>query len=296
MIAWKTGTIPQWKQYIYQYRIARAQLKYFDHLSFRRSRFGVPKSCIRKGYQSQLAALRNKFLNRPCTVICNGPSLASIDPRLIKKTISIGCNGIYKRFSDWGFSTDFIVFEDVEQFEIRAPELGAIEGTQKMAAIYNAYALQSHDGWLFFNAPRCAANGYYWSGDDVYPQFSQDFASIVHLGATVTYIMLQLAFHLGCNPVYIVGLDHDYGKLPELFPPGKIRITEKNYQFVKECHFDPAYYRIGDVIGVPHVRQQELAYAKALGVFASNSRKLINVSDTTKLQGIPRVSISGWII
>lgn len=294
MIAWKTTSHPKWKQLIFQQRVARAQLGYFDHFGFRKGRFKFPRPTLIKGYQSQIAALRNKYLDQPCTVICNGPSLESVPPETIKRTITIGCNGVYKKFPDWGFSTNFLVFEDVEQFEIRAPDLLAVNGPIKMAAIYNAYALSNTRDWIFFNAPRCANNDYYWSSEDIYPQFSKDFASVVHLGSTVTYIMLQLAFHLGCNPVYIVGLDHNYGKLPSLFPPGKIKITEENFDLVKHCHFDPSYYKIGDVIGVPWVKQQELAYDLALRSFTESGRSLLNVSDTTKLKVIPRIGVAKW--
>jgi len=296
MLAWNTSKTPKLRQVIYQLRIAQAQLCYFDHFAFRVGKLGLPMPAKIKGHQSRLAALRNKYRNRPCTIICNGPSLATVDPGIIRKTVSIGCNGVYKRFEDWGFSTDFLVFEDVEQFELRAPEICQLQGPQKMAALYNAYALPSRKGWLFFNAPRCSANGYYWSELDIYPQFSEDFASVVHLGNTVTYIMLQLAFHLGCNPVYIVGLDHNYGKLPALFPPGKIKVTEENYPLVRECHFEPSYYKIGDVIGVPWVEKQELAYAKAVEVFASHSRKLINVSNTTKLHLVKKIELTDWVL
>lgn len=294
MIAWKTNLVPKWKQLIFQQRIALAQLRYFDHLGFRRGPLNLPKPSVIKGYQSRLAALRNKYSGQACTVICNGPSLKEIPPELVRKTISIGCNGIYKKFDDWGFSTDFLVFEDVEQFEIRAPDLSSVHGPLKMAAIYNAYALSNTQDWLFFNAPRCVGNGYYWLPEDIYPQFSEDFASVVHLGSTVTYIMLQLAFHLGCNPVYIIGLDHNYGKFPEIFPPGKIKITNEIYDLVKNCHFDSNYYKIGDVIGVPWVQQQERAYELAERVFKKSNRSLVNVSDTTKLTLIPRLGVAEW--
>jgi hypothetical protein len=294
MLEWKSSSTPKWRQLIYQARIAAAQLTYFDRLGFRKGRFGLPKPARVKGYQSRLAELRNRFRGHPCTVICNGPSLADVDPRVIQRTISIGCNGLYKKFGDWGFSTHFLVFEDVEQFELRAADVSGLAGPTKMAAIYNAYALASHRDWLFFNAPRCQTNDYYWDEADAYPQFSEDFASIVHLGSTVTYVMLQLAFHLGCDPVVIVGLNHDYGRLPELFPPGKIPVTHENYPLVQQCHFDPAYYKVGDVIGVPWVARQETAYRKALEVFRAHKRQLLNATAGTKLLSLPIISTDDY--
>ena len=273
-----------------QLKIFKTQVNYFDHYSLKLNKFGFPTPCLRQGYQSKLAKLYNSRKGERAVIICNGPSLSSTPVDFIKSSVSIGCNGIYKQFSDWGFSTDYLVFEDVQQFEIRAPDLAKVKGPLKLAALYNSYAVADTQDWIFFNSPRSVANQYYWS-DDLYPQFSMDFASIVHLGATVTYIMLQLAYFLGCDPVYIVGLDFSYGKLSEMFPPGKITITPENFDIVKTCHVDPDYYKIGDIIGVPNARLQRLSFAKADQVFNLSGRTLLNASAKSSLDVIKRVSI-----
>ena len=58
--------------------------------------------------------------------------------------------------------------------------------------------------------------------------------------------MLQFAYHLGFSKIFIVGLDHNYGKLPKLFKPGKIDVTPENLHLVQQCHFKKDYYKIGD--------------------------------------------------
>ena len=283
MIAWKSN-LPIIRQSVYYWRLISTQLLYFDHYALKRTRFIIPKPKRVMGYQSQLAKLYNKHKDKRCFIIANGPSLANMDVEFLKNEITIGCNGLYKNFEKWGFHTNYLVFEDIEQFEIRAPELKNVQGPIKMAAIYNSYALSDRSEWIFFNSPRCMTNElFYWDEMELYPQFSSDFSSIVHLGGSVTYIMLQLAYFLGCNEVYLLGLDHNYGKLPELFPPGKIEITEENYHLVQECHFDKNYYKIGNVIGVPWIKKQEQAYEKALEVFNKAGRKIINLSEGSML-------------
>lgn len=289
MHAWSDST-PFLLQLLYQARIATAQLRYFDHFSLLMTRYGVPKIARRDGYQGRLSLLRNQYRNKPCTVICNGPSLASVDPQLLRATVTIGCNGVYTRFPDWGFSTDFLVSEDIQQFEQRAEEISRLDGPFKLAALYNAYALRSHRDWTFFHAPRCYHSAYYGNPDDGFPLFSTDFASVVHLSSTVTYIMLQLAYHLGCDPVILVGLDFSYGKLAEFFPPGKLVITEELLPLVSKCHFDPSYYKVGDVIGVPWYEDQKRGYVKALEAFEAAGRCLVNATNNTQLDVIPVVS------
>ena len=290
MIAWNRNKTKLFSEAVFQWRVWKAQLNFFDHLSVKRkSKF---KFCVRKaeGYQSKLASLKNKFHKKPCTIVANGPSLNDSDPNLIRQTVSIGCNGIFKRFPEWGFETNFLVFEDIEQFEIRAKELGKTRYSQKLAGIYNAYCVKDHKEWLFFHAPRSQNHSYYFHDESIYPEFSKDFAGIVHLGSTVSFIMLQLAYHIGCDPVIIIGLDHDYGELQKLYPPGKVAITEENISIVRECHFQENYYKIGDVVGVPWVEKQEQAFQSALNAFAKDGRTLLNASKKSNLGIIPRVS------
>jgi hypothetical protein len=287
MIAW-TKTFPKRERLIGYYRLLRARHRFYDRLGLVWGKKWRPVVDAVPGYQQKFALMRDKFRGRRCFIIANGPSLKDIDISKLRKEITMGCNGIYKMFPDWGFHTTYLMFEDIEQIELRRRDIHAVQGPIKMAAIYNAYCFKPDAKTLFFNAPRMRGQKYYWT--DLYPQFSTDFAAVVHLGSTVTYIMLQLAYHLGCDPVYIVGLDHDYGELPKLFPPGKITITEENIHLVQGLHFSDKYYKVGDQIGVPFVEMQEKAYAAARKAFEEDGRQVLNASTHTCLDVFERCS------
>lgn len=281
MIAW-TKDFQKKRKLVAYFRLVRSRLKYFDH-------YGLSKSVISRkpGYQLRIAGMRNKHEQKRCFILGNGPSLANMNLAPLKDEITIGSNGIYKWFDRWGFTTDYLLFEDIEQTEIRGPEIQSIKGPVKMCALYNAYALGADVNTIFFNSPRVKKHEYYWK-PPLYPQFSKDFASVVHLGSTVTYIGLQLAYHLGCNPVYLVGVDHNYGSLPDYFPPGKITVDEDNLKLVQQCHFDPNYYKIGDTIGVPYTRRQEQAYSAAKSEFEAIGRKVYNAGIDSHLKVFER--------
>ncbi len=289
MLAW-TRAFPLHERFLGYLRLLRARHRFHDRLGLRRGgRFGITIG-QRPGDQQRLAMMRNKHRGRRCFVIANGPSLNGMDLSPLRDEITIGCNGIYKAFPGWGFHTDYLIFEDIEQLELRRRDIGAIKGPLKLAALYNAYAFPADSRTIFFNAPRMRGNLYYWT--DIYPQFSPDFAAIAHLGSSVTYLMLELAYHLGCDPVYLIGLDHDYGELPRRFPPGKITITEQNIDLVRGLHFSNAYYKIGDQIGVPDVARQEMAYALAQSAFENDGRKIYNASAESKLDLFERVEFA----
>ena len=274
-------------------RLLNARIRYNEYYSIGRyGRFGQ-KFRIENhlGDQDQIAAMRNRYLGNRCFILGNGPSLKKMNLDFLKDEITIGSNGIYGFFKEMGFTTKFLLFEDVEQTEIRAPDIHKVKGPIKMAALYNAYCIKRDSNTLFFNAPRSHNSGYYWD-KDLYPQFSRDFSSVVHLGATVTYIALQLAYHLGCNPVYLIGVDHNYGKLPSIFPPGKIEITKENLHLVQQCHFDKNYYKIGDLIGVPWVKGQELSYQLAKEEFIRVGRTTYNAGIDSKLTVYPHTEFN----
>ena len=284
MIAW-TPQIPWWEKPVGYWRLLRVRRRFYD-------RIGVtwggwrPKLTMVPGYQQRLAVMRDRYKGKRCFVLANGPSLKQLDLSKLRKEITIGCNGIYQLYPEWGFTTTYLVFEDIEQIELRRKDIAAVKGPKKLAAIYNAYCFRADQDTIFFHAPRYRGGKYYWT--ELYPQFSTDFAGIVHLGSTVTHIMLQLAYHLGCDPVYVIGLDHDYGDLPKRFPPGKITITEENIDLIRGLHFSHQYYKVGDQIGVPDVERQEQAYALARDTFVRAGRRVYNASAHTALDVFER--------
>ena len=233
-----------------------------------------------RGYRLSMHRWRDKYKGRRCFVIGNGPSLQQMDIPKLKNEITIGCNGIYKEFADWGFYTNYILFEDIQQTELRRKDILKVNGPIKLAGIHNAYAFKADENTYFMYCR--IGDKTYW--DHLAPMFSEDFPNIVYLGSTVTYISLQLAFHLGCDPVYLIGVDHNYGELPKLFPPGKITITEENIHLVRGLHFDDDYYKVGDQIGVPNVKIQEDAYAKAREVYERHGRHIYNAGLNSKLE------------
>ncbi len=283
MIVW-TKNFPEKEKPGGYLRLFRARANYFDQIKPARNGAGQLRLLRRAGFQTVLRHMRNVHAGKPGFILGNGPSLKEMDLSPLKNQITFGANGIYQMFEQWGFHTKYLLFEDTEQTELRRHEIHQVKGPTKLAAIYNAYCFKNFNDTLFFNARR--ADPYYF--DELGIQFSRDFAHIVYLGSTITYIALQLAFHLGCDPVYLIGVDHTYGELARRFPPGKIEVTPKNYELVRQCHVNPDYYQIGDVIGVPNVALQDQAYALAAKTYAQHGRKVYNAGVNSELNAFPR--------
>jgi len=282
MIAWRRQ-FPWYRKPLGYWRLMAARVRYYDTLGLQ---WGLrPKVVLRSGYARRMWAWHNRYAGRPGFVIGNGPSLEKMNLAPLRRHVTIGSNGIYKKFDDWGWSTNYLLFEDLDQTELRGPEIHGISGTTKIAALHNAYAFKADASTYFANVRY--GNAKYW--ETVAPRFGDMFCDVSYLGSTVTYLGIQLAYFLGCNPVYLIGVDHNYGKLPELFPPGKIEITEENHDLVKQCHFDESYYKLGDVIGVPDVQKQDDAYQTAMDHFQANGREIYNAGVNSSLDIFPRI-------
>ncbi|MBT5400103.1 DUF115 domain-containing protein [bacterium] len=266
-----------YKKYRYPWgylKLLKSRHTYFDHLKVN---FDKKFFLNFGGHQTELSKLRDVHKGKRCFIIANGPSLNNVDISKLRNEITIGCNGIFNSFDEWGFHSTYYITQCPEATEKRSKDVEALVGPKKFAALHTSPSFSFLNDVVFFNMPVRGEMRYY-DNKDLYPQFSRDFASIVHIGASVTYTMLQFAYHIGIKDVYIVGLDHNYGALSEVFPPGKIKITEDNYNLVKKCHYDENYYNIGDDIGVPHVKQQERAYKHARDIFLMNGRHIYNAS------------------
>lgn len=290
MIVWSPD-FPK-RQYLLGYRRLKAARKRFDERLVLSAK--LPPITRATGDMAKLETLRDKHKDEAVLILGNGPSLQSFDSTLLDLFPSIGSNGVYRAFPDWNRTTDYMIIEDVEQAEKRGKTFRQTEGPLKLAALYTAHAIPRPwpSDLLFYNA-RYTPNHGYW--DDWGPLFSRDFAGAVWLGNTVTYIGLQLAWHLGAKTVYLAGVDFTYGPLEETFGVGKLRVTEDNIDLVRQCHFDPDYHKIGDVIGVPDTAKQYRAYQEAQRVFSQAGRKIINLTPNSKLDVFDRADMASLI-
>lgn len=272
---------PRYKRPFGYLKLMLAHYRFFDHYVIDFKNLKNKKILSVKGKRRELAALKNKHKGERVFIIGNGPSLQKMDLSPLKNEFTIGCNGIYKQFEEWGFHTDYLIVQDVAQTELRGKELSRLKGPVKLANLSCAHALSLFNDFLFFYTQK----EYKTPGDSepVPPMFTEYFHSFVFGRGTVAYAMMQLAYFLGFKEIYVIGIDHNY-PLSERFPPGKLIITEENYGLVQECHFDKNYYKIGEVIGVPNTLNQDMEYAKAREFLDSKGVIIKNAGVDSKLK------------
>ncbi|MBM4166286.1 MAG: DUF115 domain-containing protein, partial [Ignavibacteria bacterium] len=203
------------------------------------------KSPIGKENQKELLSLKNKFQHCRCFVMGNGPSLKRCELSLLKNEITIASNAQYLIWEEMGFIPTFLTVEDNLVAEDRAIELNAIQNTSKIFPLDLSYCLKKDKHTIMINFIR---------DYKPFPQFSNDFSEKVFWGGTVSFLNLQLAFYLGCNPIYLIGFDHNY------------TVSEKSENFVITSekddvnHVHPNYFGKGYRWHDPNVERMERSY------------------------------------
>ncbi|MCW3837119.1 6-hydroxymethylpterin diphosphokinase MptE-like protein [Sphingomonas canadensis] len=236
----------------------------------------------------RLTALHDKYRGRRCFIMGNGPSLMKRDLTALKDEITFGANALFKHFDELGFVPTFWCQVDISQAEDWADELNAARGFTKFVSLKNSFAYALSPEVITLNSKFTTRHDD--PDDPGEPMFSKNAAAEVYHAQTVTYVALQLAYYMGFSEVYLIGVDHDYGILPELFPTGKPIITAENIELANKFHFAGNHYKIGDRLGIPKFHIIEAGYRLARKVFEADGRRLVNITDGGKLEIFERDS------
>ena len=125
-----------------------------------------------------------------------------------------------------------------------------------------------------------------------WPMFSTDLPFICHSAETVTYCALQLAFHLGCDPVYLIGVDNTYGPHVNKLPKGKFKVTKENIELVRHAHGIKDYYKIGDILNMPRIDDIEKEFRKARDVYESHGRTVLNAGVDSAVKAFDKINFA----
>jgi hypothetical protein len=101
-------------------------------------------------------------------------------------------------------------------------------------------------------------------------------------GATVTFVAMQLAYHMGFDEVILLGVDHSFTT------QGKPH-TEVISQGDDPNHFAPNYFGKGFKWQLPDLETSEIAYKMARQAFEADGRKIMDATIGGKLTIFPKV-------
>ena len=138
---------------------------------------------------------------RRCFVAGNGPSLNDIDMTRLRDEITFGSNQCYLGYADWGFS--FTYWGVSDEYQIQAYDRDYEAHVPAECVQFYPFAY-----WPLLRFPQACPVNRVWCREAAH-QFSSDPGQ-VYRGYTVTYMLLQIAAVMGCDPIILIGTDHRY--------------------------------------------------------------------------------------
>ena len=221
--------------------------------------------------RARLEALRGRHWGKRCFVLGNGPSLDQTDLTLLRDEYVIGTNRIYlhpssKQWRRWYYCA--VNPNVIGQFAADIESLGAL----RFLAWEHRNLARSRDGTL-------------WLRTSNEPRFSFDLTRGMWQGATVTYVALQVAFHLGFTDVVLLGVDHHYDRAGQ---PNKLVTSQE----ADPDHFTPGYFGPGLRWQLPDLAQSELAYRLARLAYEQEGRRVRDATVDGRLRVFSKVQLA----
>ncbi len=204
-----------------------------------------------------------------CFIIGNGPSLNKMELSLLKEYTTFGLNKIYLLFDKVDLSLKYhvavnplVIRQSAQEFEsLQCPSFLAYRASQKV--------IHAHDHIYFL----------FTDGQMV---FHQNIASRgVGEGYTVTYAAMQIAFYMGFQQVFLIGVDHNFVVSGS---PNETQILHGEDQ----NHFDSRYF-MNKEWQLPDLEGSELAYRMTRFHFERAGRHIYDATVGGKLQIFPKI-------
>jgi hypothetical protein len=228
----------------------------------------------REGRHSRrmLERMRNAASGR-CVIIGNGPSLNKMDLSVLAGVPTFGLNRGYLLFERIGAPTTYLVSVNRYVLEQSTTEMLASPCPKFFNWRHRRYVPEGRDDVAFLQTTH-------------EPGFSTDIVNHgLWEGATVTYVAMQLAYHLGYRGVVLIGVDHSFstaGPAHQLVTSGG---SDPN-------HFDPNYFGKGYRWQLPDLEMSEQAYSMARAAFEAAGGSIVDATVDGKLTIFPKADFT----
>lgn len=224
--------------------------------------------------RAKLKAYHNIHRGEKAVILCNGPSLLKSDLTLLKGTKTFGLNKINMLFDKTDYRPDYIA--SVNPFV-----------NEQNAEFFNTtnIPLFLRNDAMAHIKPRRNVSYLYPAAQQ---KFARDCSVSIYEGYTVTFVALQLAYHMGFEQVAVIGCDHNFAQKG---PANKTVVSgEKD-----ASHFDPNYFAGGVKWQLPDLLQSEVSYSMARDVFEGSGRRLFNCTEGGNLEVFQRMSLADFV-
>lgn len=186
-----------------------------------------------------LEKLKGKHEGKRCFVIATGPSLRLADIEKLKDEITIGVNSFYKMFDKTDFRPTYYMVLDPDVQKIVEAHLNDYSSFCTEEMFFNPITKSSNKNIRYISV--CYLDHWYNWGNPNYNyskplKFSTNIVKFLYDKYTITNAAIDLAIFMGCNEIYLIGVDCNYTGARLHFDPAEgdsDEIRERGYYIQK---------------------------------------------------------------
>ncbi|MES9904333.1 MAG: 6-hydroxymethylpterin diphosphokinase MptE-like protein [Sedimenticola sp.] len=223
----------------------------------------------------RLRGMLNRHCGEKAVIICNGPSLLGTDWPMLDDVYTFGLNKINLLFDQTDFRPSSIVSVNPFVLEQNREFFGSTDIPLFLDSYATKAGIRLTDNVILMH--RASID-----------RFARDCSVSVNWGGTVTYVALQLAYHMGFSDVALVGCDHSFSAIGSANEVARRVGTDQD-------HFHPDYFPAGQLWQLPDLDLSEASYKRANSVFQAFGRRIVNATDGGELEIFPRISLEEFI-
>jgi hypothetical protein len=216
----------------------------------------------------QLRAMADSYQGGRAFIVGNGPSLQAMDLTPLAGEHTFVLNRGYLLFDRIGGPSTFLVAVNRHVIQQWASDIEAAPVTTFLSWRAREFAPDSEALFL-------------WSRHT--PMFSTDLPRRgMWEGSTVTYVAMQVAYHLGFSEVILIGVDHSFEATGK--PHTLVTSTSADRD-----HFSADYFGPGFKWQLPDLPGSEVAYRMAKDAYERAGRRILDATVGGKLTVFPKV-------
>ncbi|WP_421827542.1 6-hydroxymethylpterin diphosphokinase MptE-like protein [Larkinella sp.] len=224
--------------------------------------------------RNKLLKWKDKYKGEKAVILCNGPSLNKVDFSLLKNTFTFGLNKINLLFDRSDFRPSFIA----------AVNLLVIEQNKDFYNSTDIPLFLRSEGKEFVKNRENVA----FLHTSNQQKFSKDISISLWEGGTVTFVAMQLAYHMGFSEVALVGCDHYFNAKGA---PGRLAVSNGD----DDSHFDKRYFSNGMKWQLPEIYTSEYSYNLAKLAYNADNRAIYNATDGGALEIFERIELTKFV-
>ena len=233
----------------------------------------------------KLRSMKDRYIGNRIFIIGNGPSLNRMPLELLKSEYTFATNRFYLMFPKISWRPNFYTVCDWRVAADVGEEIDQVEGTHKFYP-ERFRGLLKHDAdvtW-YCHSPGVGSER----------EFSLDATNGIRGAGSVTGSAIQLAFHMGFDPIYLVGCDASYTIPESVNSSGEDKFGNGiGYRLESTAdddpnHFDSRYFGKGKESNDPQLHKTIFAYEKAKTFLEDNGREITNLTKGGKLEVFQR--------